>query len=82
MKPLLELRRLLVLQTAYESMNRGDHALERDDIDAAVEYYGRAEALFPANLEMKFWHAASLVNAVMAAATICWELGQLLRRLR
>ncbi len=62
-EPLDELRRLLVLQTAYESMNRGDHALERDDIDAAVEYYGHAEALFPANLEMKFWHAVSLLNA-------------------
>jgi uncharacterized Ntn-hydrolase superfamily protein len=62
-EPLLELRRLLVLQTAYEFMNRGDHALERDDIDAAVEYYGRAEALFPENLEMKFWHAVSLLNA-------------------
>jgi len=62
-EPLAELRRLLVLQTAYEFMNRGDHALERDAIDAAVEYYGLAEALFPANLEMKFWHAVSLLNA-------------------
>jgi uncharacterized Ntn-hydrolase superfamily protein len=69
-EPLLELRRLLVLQTAYESMNRGDHALERDDIDAAVEYYGRAEALFPANLEMKFWHAVSLLNAGRTAAAM------------
>jgi uncharacterized Ntn-hydrolase superfamily protein len=62
-EPLAELRRLLVLQTAYDYMNRGDHALERDDVDAAVEYYGLAEALFPANLEMKFWHAVSLLNA-------------------
>jgi uncharacterized Ntn-hydrolase superfamily protein len=62
-EPLAELRRLLVLQTAYEFMNRGDHALERDAVDAAVEYYGLAEALFPANLEMKFWHAVSLLNA-------------------
>jgi uncharacterized Ntn-hydrolase superfamily protein len=61
--PLAELRRLLVLQTAYGFMNRGDHALERDDVDAAVEYYGLAEALFPANLEMQFWHAVSLLNA-------------------
>jgi uncharacterized Ntn-hydrolase superfamily protein len=69
-EPLAELRRLLVMHTAYESMNRGDHALERDDIDAAVEYYGRAEALFPANLEMKFWHAVSLLNAGRTEAAL------------
>jgi len=62
-EPLVELRRLLVLQTAYEYMNRGDHALERDDIDAALTEYGRAQALVPANLEMKFWYAVSLLNA-------------------
>ncbi len=62
-EPLVELRRLLVLQTAYEYMNRGDHALERNDVDAALAEYGRAQALFPANLEMKFWHAVSLLNA-------------------
>jgi len=62
-EPLVELRRLLVLQTAYEYMNRGDHALERDDIDTALAEYGRAQALVPANLEMKFWYAVSLLNA-------------------
>jgi uncharacterized Ntn-hydrolase superfamily protein len=62
-EPLVELRRLLVLQTAYEYMNRGDHALERNDVDAALVEYGRAQALLPANLEMKFWYAVSLLNA-------------------
>ena len=62
-EPLLELRRLLTLQTAYEHMNRGDHALERGEVDAALEEYGRAEKLQPDNLEMKFWHAVSLANA-------------------
>jgi len=68
--PLTELRRLLVLQTAYEYMNLGDHALERDDIDAALVEYGRAQALFPANLEMKFWYAVSLLNAGRTAAAM------------
>jgi uncharacterized Ntn-hydrolase superfamily protein len=68
--PLAELRRLLVLQTAYGFMNRGDHALERDDVDAAVEYYGLAEALFPANLEMQFWHAVALLNAGRTEAAV------------
>jgi uncharacterized Ntn-hydrolase superfamily protein len=61
--PLVELRRLLTLHTAYRLMNRGDHALEADDVDGALAHYGQAEALAPGNLEMKFWHAVSLVNA-------------------
>lgn len=71
-QPLKELRRLLTLNTAYEHMNQGDHALESGDIDAALEQYGQAQALEPDNLEMKFWHAVSLVNAgrIDAAAPI------------
>jgi uncharacterized Ntn-hydrolase superfamily protein len=61
--PLLELRRLLRLDTAYRQMNLGDHALEAGDIEGALAHYGQAEALAPNNLEMKFWHAVSLVNA-------------------
>jgi uncharacterized Ntn-hydrolase superfamily protein len=61
--PLLELRRLLRLHTAYHQMNLGDHALEAGDVDGALAHYGQAEALAPDNLEMKFWHAVSLVNA-------------------
>jgi uncharacterized Ntn-hydrolase superfamily protein len=69
-QPLQELRRLLVLNTAYEHMNQGDHALESGDIDAALAAYGQAEALQPDNLEMKFWHAVSLVNAGRVAAAV------------
>ncbi|HAJ91719.1 MAG TPA: Zn-dependent protease [Gammaproteobacteria bacterium] len=69
-QPLQELRRLLTLNTAYEHMNQGDHALESGDIDAALAEYGQAEALQPDNLEMKFWHAVSLVNAGRVAAAV------------
>ena len=62
-QPLLELRRLLKLNNAYAHMNHGDHALESGEVDKALEEYGRAQALYPDNLEMKFWHAVSLVNA-------------------
>ena len=62
-QPLVQLRRLLTLNSAYEHMNRGDHALESGDIETALAEYGRAEALQPDNLEMQFWHAVSLVNA-------------------
>jgi len=69
-QPLRELRRLLMLNIAYEHMNHGDHALESGDIDAALEEYGQAEALQPDNLEMKFWHAVSLVNAGRTDAAV------------
>ena len=62
-QPLAELRRLLKLNTAYAHMNSGDHALESGDVDGALAEYGYAQALFPNNLEMKFWYAVSLVNA-------------------
>ena len=61
--PLVELHRLLTLHNAYRLMNLGDHALEGNNIDGALAHYGQAEALAPDNLEMKFWHAVSLLNA-------------------
>ncbi|UCE89948.1 MAG: DUF1028 domain-containing protein [Pseudomonadota bacterium] len=61
--PLKELGRLLRLHRAYGHMNRGDLAIEQDDVDGALREYGAAQALVPDNLEMKFWHAVSLVNA-------------------
>ncbi|MDH3560474.1 MAG: tetratricopeptide repeat protein, partial [Gammaproteobacteria bacterium] len=36
----------------------------------ALAHYGQAEALAPDNLEMKFWHAVSLVNAGRIDAAI------------
>lgn len=61
-EPLKELRRLVQIHRAYEYMNRGDEAIEHNDVDAALREYGAAEAMFPDNLEMKFWHAVALVN--------------------
>lgn len=61
--PLQELRRLLVLHRAYQHMNAGDHALERNDVQEALVQYGRAETLAPGKPEMGFWHAVALVNA-------------------
>jgi len=57
-----EIKRILSLYRAYEYMNKGDLALEHNDVDGALENYGAAEALFPDNLEMKYWHAISLAN--------------------
>jgi uncharacterized Ntn-hydrolase superfamily protein len=61
-EPLKELDRLLKVHRAYDHMNRGDLAIEHNDMERALEEYGAAEALFPDNLEMKFWKAVSLAN--------------------
>lgn len=60
--PLRELRRLLVLQRAYNHMNAGDLAVENKDNDGALREYSAAAALVPDNLEMVYWHAVALVN--------------------
>ncbi len=61
--PLQELRRLLKVHRAYEHMNRGDLAVEEGDMEKARKEYGAAEAMFPDNLEMKYWHAIALANS-------------------
>ncbi len=60
--PVKELRRLLKVHTAYTHMNNGDLAIEHGDVEKALEEYSAAEAMFPDNIEMKFWHAVSLAN--------------------
>ncbi|MGI9542987.1 MAG: tetratricopeptide repeat protein [Cyclobacteriaceae bacterium] len=60
--PVLELERLLKVFRAYEHMNNGDLAVETGDMEQASQEYGAAEAMFPENLEMKYWHAITLAN--------------------
>ncbi|MBS1518135.1 MAG: DUF1028 domain-containing protein [Bacteroidetes bacterium] len=61
-EPITELKRLLKVYRAYEHMNRGDLAVEMQDMDLAMKEYSAAEEMFPDNLEMKFWHAVTLAN--------------------
>ncbi len=60
--PIPELKRLLKVHQAYEHMNRGDLAVEINDMKTALEEYEAAEKMFPNNLEMKYWKAVSLAN--------------------
>jgi len=62
-EPLKELRRLVTIHRAYEHMNRADAAMEHNDKETALKEYGIAESLLPENLEIRFWHAISMVNA-------------------
>jgi uncharacterized Ntn-hydrolase superfamily protein len=61
-QPLVELRRLVRLQRAYNHMNAGDLAVEKKDNEGALREYGAAEKLVPNNAEMIYWHAVALVN--------------------
>ena len=61
-EPVGELRRLVVLQRAYNLMNEGDLAVERKDHEAALRAYAGASALAPGNAEMIFWHAVALAT--------------------
>jgi uncharacterized Ntn-hydrolase superfamily protein/transglutaminase-like putative cysteine protease len=61
-EPVVELRRLVKLQRAYNLMNEGDLAVEHKDHEGALRAYGAAEALVPDSAEMIYWHAVALVN--------------------
>ena len=61
-KPLEELRRLYTVHLAYEHMNSGDLAVEKNNMELAMNEYNAAMKLFPANLEMQYWTAITLAN--------------------
>jgi uncharacterized Ntn-hydrolase superfamily protein len=60
--PLVEIGRLLKLYRAYEHMDKGDLATEKNDMKLAMEEYGTAMKSFPTNLEMQYWTAITLAN--------------------
>lgn len=61
-EPLKEMRRLLKVHQAYQHMNNGDLAVEKNDMAKAMEEYSAAMKMFPNNLEMKYWTAIALAN--------------------
>ena len=60
--PLVELDRLLKLYRAYQHMDKGDLATEKNDMKLAMQEYGAAMKMFPKNLEMQYWTAITLAN--------------------
>lgn len=71
-QPLRELDRLLRVHRAYEHMNNGDLATEKNDMKTAMREYGAAMKQFPKNLEMQYWTSIALANTnqVPKAATM------------
>ncbi len=61
-EPIEEIKRILKVHRAYEHMNAGDLAVEKGDMELAMQEYSAAEEMFPDNEEMKFWHAVTLAN--------------------
>jgi len=61
-EPLVELRRLLTMNRAYNLMNQGDEHMMEGDVEKAVDAYAAAEALVPDSHEMVFWHAVTLAG--------------------
>lgn len=61
-QPIGEIKRLLKVYRAYEHMNKGDLAVEKNDMMLAMDEYNAAMQMFPENLEMKYWTAVSLAN--------------------
>jgi len=77
--PVPELRRLLVLQRAYDLAGEADELMGSGDLTAAGELYRRAAALAPGSDELLFWaglaraHGGDLdggVDAVRRAASV------------
>ncbi len=60
--PIDEIKRLLKVYRAYEHMNKGDLAVEKNDMKLAMDEYNAAMQMFPENLEMKYWTAVTLAN--------------------
>lgn len=60
--PIKELRRLYNVQVAYEHMNNGDLAVEKGNMQLAMQEYKAAMQMFPKNLEMQYWTAITLAN--------------------
>jgi uncharacterized Ntn-hydrolase superfamily protein len=60
--PVKELKRLYMVHIAYQHMNNGDLAIEKNDMATAMKEYDAAMKLFPQNLEMQYWTAITLAN--------------------
>lgn len=60
--PVDEIKRLLNVYRAYDHMNKGDLAVEKNDMKLAMDEYNAAMKMFPDNLEMKYWTAVTLAN--------------------
>jgi uncharacterized Ntn-hydrolase superfamily protein len=69
-EPLHELRRLLKVNKAYQSMNVGDACLADGKIDEAFNAYNLAASLAPEIMELPFWQAVTLAESGKVAESL------------
>jgi len=60
--PLPELKRLIRLTKAYNSMNLGDELMTENKLEEAMKAYTKAMEMFPDNAEMIFWPAVTMAS--------------------
>jgi uncharacterized Ntn-hydrolase superfamily protein len=60
--PLVELKRLIRLNKAYNFMNKGDELLTENKVEEAMKSYTQAMEMYPASAEMVFWPAVTLAS--------------------
>jgi uncharacterized Ntn-hydrolase superfamily protein len=60
--PLVELKRLIRLNKAYNFMNEGDELLTENKVEEAMKSYIQAMEMYPDNAEMVFWPAVTLAS--------------------
>jgi uncharacterized Ntn-hydrolase superfamily protein len=61
--PLIELKRLLNIQLAYDLMDEGENLLSKEKNEAARYKYQQAGKLAPGTEEIPFWQAVTLADA-------------------
>lgn len=61
--PIGELKRLVLIQRAYNHMSAGDAALEKQDFEAAKREYTAASEFAPHIVEIPFWQAVALASS-------------------
>jgi len=60
--PINEMDRLVKVHRAYEYMNKGDELMTLDNIPAALEAYSAAHKIYPENMEILYWTAATMAG--------------------
>ncbi len=75
-EPLLELRRLVRMDKAYNLMNEGDLCWNLGDHNSALSLYQAAIDLTPENVEFRYWYGITLLNCgyPTEAATLLKEV--------
>ncbi|MCB0283785.1 MAG: DUF1028 domain-containing protein [Calditrichae bacterium] len=61
-EPLREMERLIMIHRAYEHMNKGDEYLAHDNVEAALKEYSIAHEIYPEQVEILFWTAATMAD--------------------